>query len=89
MRPVIELKFKKLQFVHLIYFLIGWSPEDDENGSRPLLLERSIPAIHPWLLGYHLIKSKETEVVLTSSAADALIALQNLSVPVLCLPAGW
>ncbi len=50
-------------------------------------VEINYPKIHPWLLGYNLVKEKE-EVVLTSSAADMLTVMQHLSVPVLCTPLG-
>jgi hypothetical protein len=50
-------------------------------------VELNYPKIHPWLLGYNLVKDKE-EVVLTSSAADMLTVMQHLSVPVLCTPLG-
>lgn len=60
------------------------SVEESENH---LLHEHTVPKEHPWLLGYHLARGKD-EVVLTSTAADMLVALQSLSVPVLCLPCG-
>lgn len=49
--------------------------------------ETHLPKQHPLPLGYHLAKGKE-DVVLTSTAADFLVAVQHLSVPAVCAPAG-
>lgn len=58
---------------------------ENDNGLMPE--EVSLPSQNPWLMGYHLAKGKE-EIVLTSTAADALVASQHLSIPALCTPAG-
>jgi hypothetical protein len=49
--------------------------------------EKNLPKHQPWLLGYHLAKGKD-EVILTSTAADTLTALDCLAVPAVCLPSG-
>lgn len=61
------------------------SDDEDSLATRPD--EINIPQGHPWLLGYNLYNNKD-HAVLTSSAADALIASQHLPATILCLPAG-
>ncbi len=73
--------------VHFVWYAFVFV--DKETGTEDGLLceEITVPALQPWLLGYDLTQSKD-EIVLTSSAADTLIAIQNLPVPALCLPSG-
>ena len=65
---------------------IYWCPGMEADNNL-LLEETTLPSQNPWLMGYHLVKGKE-EIVLASTAADALVATQHLSIPALCTPAG-
>ena len=47
--------------------------------------EQNLPKHYPWLFGYQFARNQEN-VVITATAADALVIMQNFSVPALCLP---
>ena len=71
-------------FFFFFFFGPGSEMDGDWQGAPE---ETHLPKQHPLPLGYHLAKGKE-DVVLTSTAADFLVAVQHLSVPAVCAPAG-
>lgn len=81
-----NLLIRSLNFV-LIQFAVNELTVNDDEVNDTKIHEVVIPEENPWLLGFHLAKGEE-EVLLTSTAADALVARQHLSVPTMCLPIG-